>query len=385
MPSNLTPVAVAQVAAPEASPPDPDAALALARAALLERGADRQTAIRQLHAVIDQPTLRTPEHQLLLGDLLQASDQPRAALVAWAHAVSTAQCSGAWHGKSTTPAHLLASVSHAVDQVRQRRRELYFASYDSVRLQHGDAALERVDQALSAHLKDWDGGARPAGQRPRFFFFPGLNKTPYLDPWLHPWTQHLVADVDSIRQEAMTVLNTGAQWLEDFVRLRPNDRMDNYLAGQAPSWEAFFFYRHGQRFDDNHLRCPATSRALESVDLCRISQHAPEICFSVLAPQTTIRPHFGVTNVRSVLHLPLLVPPDCALHVLGHPPHVWREGEPMMFDDSFEHAAWNRSDVPRVILLMDCWNPLLSAPERAAVTALIEMIGAMHRAAAAVA
>jgi aspartate beta-hydroxylase len=32
-----------------------------------------------------------------------------------------------------------------------------------------------------------------------------------------------------------------------------------------------------------------------------------------------------------------------------------------------------------VILLMDAWNPHLTAPEREAVTALIEGIGEFHR------
>lgn len=187
-----------------------------------------------------------------------------------------------------------------------------------------------------------------------------------------------------MRAEALSMLAGEGSGLESFVRLRPNDRLDNYLAGHNPAWDACFFYRHGRRFNDNHARFPATSQVLEAVPLCRIADHAPEICFSVLAPHTTIRPHFGVTNVRSVMHLPLLVPPDCALHVLGHAPHVWQEGVPMMFDDTFEHAAWNHSDRPRVILLMDCWNPGLDQAEQSAVSALIEMMGALHKAAAAV-
>ena len=44
----------------------------------------------------------------------------------------------------------------------------------------------------------------------------------------------------------------------------------------------------------------------------------------------------------------------------------------MMFDDTFEHEAWNRSASPRMILLMDCWNPHLSLPERQAVRRFAE-------------
>jgi aspartate beta-hydroxylase len=189
----------------------------------------------------------------------------------------------------------------------------------------------------------------------------------------------LRAAYPDIRDEALGVLaqTTG---FEDFVRLRPGDRMDNYLGGKSAAWEAYFFFRHGRRFDENHARCPRTSSALSSIELCEIADHAPEICFSLMTPGTHILPHFGVTNVRVVMHLPLLVPPDCALHILGVGTHAWREGELMMFDDTFQHEAWNRSSQPRLILLMDCWNPALTAVERAAVAALIHTISLLHKA-----
>ena len=46
----------------------------------------------------------------------------------------------------------------------------------------------------------------------------------------------------------------------------------------------------------------------------------------------------------------------------------------MMFDDTFRHEAWNHSGQSRVILLMDCWNPHLSAAEQQAIRQLVEAI-----------
>ncbi len=48
---------------------------------------------------------------------------------------------------------------------------------------------------------------------------------------------------------------------------------------------------------------------------------------------------------------------------------AWQVGEAWAFDDTIEHEAWNDSDQPRVILIVDAWNPLLSEPERAVVRA----------------
>jgi aspartate beta-hydroxylase len=89
----------------------------------------------------------------------------------------------------------------------------------------------------------------------------------------------------------------------------------------------------------------------------------------VLQPRTTIPPHTGSTNARITVHLPLVVPPGCRFRVGGET-REWREGEAWAFDDTIEHEAWNDSDSPRAILILDVWNPLLSEAERAVVRAI---------------
>ena len=48
--------------------------------------------------------------------------------------------------------------------------------------------------------------------------------------------------------------------------------------------------------------------------------------------------------------------------------HEWQEGQVVVFDDTYEHEAWNRSDQTRVVLIFDIWNPHLTEPERAAMS-----------------
>jgi len=154
---------------------------------------------------------------------------------------------------------------------------------------------------------------------------------------------------------------------------------DGFVSGPAgSSWDALFFFRHGRRYDENHLRFPHTSALLDSLDLCRIGGQAPEVCFSILRPHTRIEPHHGVTNARVVIHIPFQVPPGCYLELMGVGRHYWREGEPLVFDDTFEHAAQNPAGSPRGILLMDAWHPELTLPERAAFRALVEALTRME-------
>ena len=70
-----------------------------------------------------------------------------------------------------------------------------------------------------------------------------------------------------------------------------------------------------------------------------------------------------MTNTRAIVHLPLIVPADCGFRVGGET-RAWVEGEAFAFDDTIEHEAWNESNQPRVVLILDVWNPHLTAVER---------------------
>jgi aspartate beta-hydroxylase len=241
----------------------------------------------------------------------------------------------------------------------------------------GASETKRVEHAVAAYMGQVEDRPASAHQQPKFLFFPGLPAGPYHDPYLHAWASKLDDAYDAIRADALAVLRK-EDGLENFLSFKPGQSKEGYLGGEGrkPSWDAFFFYRHGQRHEANHAACPATSKVLESIELCEVAGQAPEICFSVLQPGTHIMPHYGVTNTRLVMHLPLIVPPGCALKVHGGGEHAWKERELMMFDDTFYHEAWNKSDQTRVILLMDCWNPHLTPAERIATRHLIETISA---------
>ena len=318
---------------------------------------------------------------LLLGEIREVGGDATGALKAWYQAVTRAQRAGLWRGISSTPKHLLQAVMHAIEIVRAGRRELLITSYDIVRERFGWSELQRVDRALAGYLGDWDATPPDTRQRPKFLYFPDLPSTPFLDPDLQPWVGRLRDAFPVIRDEALRVM-VEDEVFEHFVQLKGQARMSDFVGGigSKPSWEAFFFYRRGMRFDENHRRCPRTSELLESIELCRIADQTPEICFSLLKAGSHILPHFGVSNTRAVMHLPLVVPPDCALHLIGVGEHHWQEGEAMLFDDTFEHEAWNRSDENRLILLMDCWNPHLTAAERLALTELVQTISGLSAA-----
>jgi aspartate beta-hydroxylase len=318
----------------------------------------------------------SPLAWLLLGQMQADAGNRQQSLLARFEAVTRAHTAGVWRDPASTPPHLVGLVAAAVTDVHRHRRDVFFGVVEGLRQEHGSVALQRVDRALRVYVRELDVAPSDSMQRPRFLYFPDLPTLPFLDPYLQPWAPRLQAAFGEIRDEAVSLILEHREF-EDFVRLKDGDRIDNYLGGLQPAWEAFFFYRHGQRYDENHARCPRTSAVLDSLDLCRIPGQTPEICFSVLQPGTHILPHYGVTNTRTVMHLPLIVPSECALNLVDRGSHHWKEGELVMFDDTFLHEAWNRSNSVRMILLMDCWNPYLTAVEREAVTRIAQTIGAL--------
>jgi aspartyl/asparaginyl beta-hydroxylase (cupin superfamily) len=49
-------------------------------------------------------------------------------------------------------------------------------------------------------------------------------------------------------------------------------------------------------------------------------------------------------------HLGLVIPKDCNIRV-GEETHTWEEGKMLIFDDSYDHEAWNDSDEDRFVLI----------------------------------
>jgi aspartate beta-hydroxylase len=318
---------------------------------------------------------------LVLARVLDTTGASTKALLARYEAVTRAQQQGRWTSKESTPPHLMQEVLHAIDAVRAGRKTLMLGCVSDLREQHGALALERFDRAVLAYTGTIEMPPKHARQRPRFLYFPELPDSPYLDSRLHPWAARLQTAWVAIKQEANALL-AGEQSFPSFIDFKPADKVERFLksTGRPPSWEAFFFYRHGQRYDENHRRCPHTSQILDNLDLCRIPHQAPEVCFSILRAGSHILPHHGVTNTRAVLHLPLIIPSDCALNLVDVGAHHWREGELVLFDDTYLHEAWNRSGSPRVVLLMDCWNPHLTLIEREAVIRLTTLVDNLRRA-----
>lgn len=316
--------------------------------------------------------------RLHLGAIQESRGQIHEALVNYFAAVSTAQGKGLWRNRETTPAPLLSMVEHAIAVIERERPLLLDRSIAPLRERYGRDALLRVEQALAMYLEQMPTTYADPRQKPTFLYFPGLPTTPWFERALFPWYEELESRYSEIRDELLAVVQDSEElvpFLDSPVNVQGLPFMGSTGASKAdPQWDAYFFHRHGIRYDEHCAKCPTTTAALDAVPIVRIRDHAPECLYSVLSPGAHILSHRGVTNTRTVTHLPLIVPGNGALRVAGEA-RAWQEGRCFSFDDTFLHEAWNHSDQTRVVLLLDSWNPHMTDVEQLAVAELVAAIG----------
>ena len=78
---------------------------------------------------------------------------------------------------------------------------------------------------------------------------------------------------------------------------------------------------------------------------------------SQLKPNTIILPHFGLTNTRLRLQIPLIIPQGDLFIYAHDKTSTWQLGQPLILDDSFIHGVYNHTNDDRIVLLVDLPHP----------------------------
>lgn len=313
------------------------------------------------------------------GALLTELGRSDEALASYLRAFHTAEHNGLFLNLSSIPPGVRVLADKALVTLQQARRAVFQEALAPMQGRYGHAALDRVWHCLESYLGLRPPIELPTLQRPTFLSFPGLPARAWFEREEFPWVAGMESQAAAIHEELLAVL-AGEQGFQPFVEMSAGHPGATYwqALNHSPDWNAFFLHLDGQPFVENQARCPQTRAALDAVPLNRIADHSPETLYSVLKPGAHIPPHTGVINVRLVVHLPLIVPPDCGIRV-GTETRGWQEGRCLVFDDTYEHEAWNKSDHTRVVLIFDVWNPGLTAAERDGMQAAIEALGRFNR------
>ena len=169
------------------------------------------------------------------------------------------------------------------------------------------------------------------------------------DKAVFPWTSLIEKEWRTIRAELDRVLSRKDE-LPAFHELAS----DVETISCDPGWKSFLLAGYGFRSENNIRLCPATWR------ICQNIPGLITVMYSILEPGKHLPPHRGPYNGVLRLHLGLIVPePNDQLGIrVEHNIYRWREGEAVIFDDAYEHEAWNYMSQTRVVLFVDFRKPL---------------------------
>lgn len=196
-----------------------------------------------------------------------------------------------------------------------------------------------------------------------------------------PDAGRFIAAYPAIRREALAVLET-LHRVPRFHDLMP--QQTDISAGDGRDWRMFIMKAYGVPVAENLRRCPTLTALLDE------TPDVVSCVLSFLAPRKHIPAHRGPFRGILRFHLMLSMPladdgrPACELNIDGVPYRL-ADGETLLWDDTYRHEVWNRSDAVRIALLLDIWRrdmpvdaALVSRALMAATKALIRKRGVSY-------
>jgi beta-hydroxylase len=176
-----------------------------------------------------------------------------------------------------------------------------------------------------------------------------LGNPPVYSNAVFPWAVEIEREWPAIRRELEHIL-LRQDALPGFHEIST----DVSTISQDRGWKTFLLCGYGFRSERAIRQCPETWRIVQKIPGLTTAM------FSILEPGKHLPPHRGPYNGVLRLHLGLIVPEprqQTAIRVGAEVCH-WQEGRALIFDDAYEHEAWNNTPQTRVVLFVDFVKPL---------------------------
>jgi ornithine lipid ester-linked acyl 2-hydroxylase len=177
-----------------------------------------------------------------------------------------------------------------------------------------------------------------------------VGNPPVYDNRTFPWAAEVEREWHLIRAELERVL-TRKDELPGFHEIAGEVRS----ISQDRDWKTFMLIGFGIKSEAAIRACPETWRILQKIPTLKTAM------FSIFEPGKHLPAHRGPYNGVLRFHLGLIVPKappgTVAIRIDKEVCH-WEEGRALIFDDAYEHEAWNHSSGVRVVLFVDFVKPL---------------------------
>lgn len=180
-----------------------------------------------------------------------------------------------------------------------------------------------------------------------FYVFSSQKSTAYFSPEDFPELKTLETHWETIRDEAIS-LNEAAQ-------IKASADLDDlgFNSFFRTGWKRFYLKWYGSNLKSAKQLCPKTLELLDKIPAVKGAM------FTMLPPGARLGKHRDPYAGSLRYHLGLVTPnsDDCYISVDGER-YSWRDGEAVMFDETYIHYAENKTDKNRIILFLDIKRPV---------------------------
>jgi beta-hydroxylase len=186
------------------------------------------------------------------------------------------------------------------------------------------------------------------------YLFSAVPNRPYVDVARFPDLAPLSENWQTIRGEALHLFGEGR------IRAAATYNDLGFNSFFKTGWKRFYVKWYDEPLPSAKALCPKTVALVQSIPGVNAAM------FALLPPGSKLGAHRDPFAGSLRYHLGLVTPnaDTCRITVDGES-YFWRDGEPVMFDETFIHTAENRSDVARIILFCDVERPLSNRIVRA--------------------
>ncbi len=184
-----------------------------------------------------------------------------------------------------------------------------------------------------------------------FYLFSAVPNRPYLSLATFPQLALLEAHWQTIRAEA--------EALEQHAQICASEQLDDlgFNSFFRTGWKRFYLKWYGADLRSAQATCPLTLELLQQLPMVKGAM------FAMLPPGSKLVQHRDPYAGSLRYHLGLVTPNDdrCYLEVDGHR-YSWRDGQAVLFDETFIHYAENQTDHNRIVLFLDVERPVRWRP-----------------------
>ena len=159
-----------------------------------------------------------------------------------------------------------------------------------------------------------------------------------------PGRQLLKDNWQAIRKE----LDSELAEVESIPKFHEVDKLQAVISDQDKvAWRTFIIKGFGKFVDANCAKAPVTA------GLIRQLPQVSTAMFSIIDAGKHIPPHYGFFKSVLRYHLALVIPSGEVYIEVGGQKYAWKEGEDVLFDDTYRHEVWNKTSGRRVVLFLD--------------------------------